>query len=118
MLLTICSEVLIIIFWYRNLVVLMTFQKRLIIALQQDAVMRHPTTIQAARAANVIYCMLQYRRLLDREELEPVSMQLCGFVIELLKNRKSKNVFRFPHPWQRQYNAIFSAQDIVGLMKY
>ena len=52
----------------------MTFLKRLIITIQQDAVMRHPTTIQAARAANVIYCMLQYRRLLDREDLEPVSM--------------------------------------------
>lgn len=39
----------------------------------QDAVLIHPTKIQAARAANVTYCMLQYRRDLDREELNPVS---------------------------------------------
>lgn len=38
-----------------------------------DAVLRHPTTIQAARAANIVYCMLQFRRSVDREELSPVS---------------------------------------------
>ena len=33
----------------------------------------HPTKIQAARAANVTYVMMQYRRETDREELNPVS---------------------------------------------
>ena len=35
----------------------------------------HPTKNPAARAANVTYVMLQYRRDLDREELNPVC---CG----------------------------------------
>lgn len=39
----------------------------------QDAVMQQPTTIQAARAANIVYAMLQFRRVMDREELQPVS---------------------------------------------
>ena len=39
----------------------------------QDAVFKHPTKIQAARGGNVIYAMLQFRRLEQREELKPVS---------------------------------------------
>ena len=39
-----------------------------------DAILENPTNIQAARAANVVYAMLQYRRKLEREELEPVSI--------------------------------------------
>lgn len=38
-----------------------------------DAILSHPTNIQAARAAAVIYSCLQYRRLIERQELEPVS---------------------------------------------
>jgi hypothetical protein len=38
----------------------------------QDAILMHPTKVAAARAANVTYVMLQYRRELDREELNPV----------------------------------------------
>jgi len=30
------------------------------------------TTIQAARAANMVYCILQHRRRLEREEMSPV----------------------------------------------
>lgn len=37
-----------------------------------DAILTHPTTIQAARAASAIYSCLQYRRLIERQELEPV----------------------------------------------
>lgn len=33
----------------------------------------HPTKVQAARAANTIHSCLQYRRLIERQELEPVS---------------------------------------------
>ena len=38
-----------------------------------DAILMHPTTVQSARAASVIYSCLQYRRLIERQELEPVS---------------------------------------------
>ncbi|KAL4233881.1 Carnitine O-palmitoyltransferase 1 [Mactra antiquata] len=47
-----------------------------------DAVLMHPSTIQAARAANVVYVMLQYRRDIDREELNPIllnkTVPLCS----------------------------------------
>lgn len=47
-----------------------------------DAVLMHPTHVQAARAANVTYVMLQYRRDLDREELNPIllnkTVPLCS----------------------------------------
>ncbi|KAH3723803.1 hypothetical protein DPMN_049597, partial [Dreissena polymorpha] len=47
-----------------------------------DAVLMHPTTNAAARAANVTYAMLQYRRELDREELNPIllnkTVPLCS----------------------------------------
>ncbi|KAH3737227.1 hypothetical protein DPMN_043809 [Dreissena polymorpha] len=36
-----------------------------------DAVLMHPTTNAATRAANVTYAMMQYRRELDREEINP-----------------------------------------------
>jgi len=35
--------------------------------------MLHSTSIQAARAAMIIWQCLQYRRLIERQELEPVS---------------------------------------------
>lgn len=38
-----------------------------------DAILSHPTNVQAARAAAAIYSCLQYRRLIERQELEPVS---------------------------------------------
>ncbi|XP_061195798.1 carnitine O-palmitoyltransferase 1, liver isoform-like isoform X1 [Saccostrea echinata] len=47
-----------------------------------DAVFIHPTTKQASRAANIIYAMLQYRRELEREELNPIllnkTVPLCS----------------------------------------
>ena len=39
-----------------------------------DAVLLHPTKIQVARAANIVYAMLQYRRDLDREILKPLML--------------------------------------------
>lgn len=39
-----------------------------------DAVFKHPTKIQAARGGNVIYAMLQFRRLEQREELKPIML--------------------------------------------
>ena len=38
----------------------------------QDAIFRNPTTNQAARAANIIHSMLQFRRLITTEKLPPV----------------------------------------------
>lgn len=37
-----------------------------------DAILMHPTKVQSARAASVIHSCLQYRRLIERQELEPV----------------------------------------------
>lgn len=39
-----------------------------------DTILTHPTNVQAARAAAVIHSCLQYRRLIERQELEPVSL--------------------------------------------
>lgn len=38
-----------------------------------DAIMKHPTTRQAARGATIIHGLLQFRRIIDRQELEPVT---------------------------------------------
>lgn len=38
-----------------------------------DAILMHPTKVQSARAASVIHSCLLYRRLIERQELEPVS---------------------------------------------
>lgn len=38
-----------------------------------DAILRHPTKNAAARAANVTYSCLMFRRAIDRQQLEPVS---------------------------------------------
>lgn len=38
-----------------------------------DAIFMHVTRNQAARAASVIHILLQFRRLVERQELEPVS---------------------------------------------
>ena len=37
-----------------------------------DAILLNPVATQAARAATVISCCLQFRRLIERQELEPV----------------------------------------------
>lgn len=49
-----------------------------------DAIMLHSTSIQAARAAMIIWQCLQYRRLIERQELEPV-----------LKNIPDKNIMQY-----------------------
>ncbi|XP_031847255.1 carnitine O-palmitoyltransferase whd isoform X2 [Nomia melanderi] len=55
-----------------------------------DAILMHPTSVQAARAAGVIYSCLQYRRLIERQELEPILIQglvpLCSWQYERLFN--------------------------------
>jgi len=38
-----------------------------------DAILVHPTKVQAARAANVAHACLQFRRAIERQELQPVS---------------------------------------------
>ena len=43
-----------------------------------DAMSVNPTSIQAARAGNVVHGMLKYRRTLEREQLKPVSAQATG----------------------------------------
>lgn len=50
----------------------------------------HPSKIQAARAASVIHSCLQYRRLIERQELEPIMVQgfvpLCSWQYERVFN--------------------------------
>lgn len=41
-----------------------------------DAIFMHPTRNQAARAASIIHILLYFRRLVERQELEPVSLLL------------------------------------------
>ena len=41
-----------------------------------DAILTHFTNLQAARAGAVIYSCLQYRRLIEHQDLEPVSFFL------------------------------------------
>lgn len=48
-----------------------------------DALFIHPTKVQAARAASTIYSCLQYRRLIDRQELEPVCILFCNVLLIL-----------------------------------
>ncbi|GLG94337.1 Protein withered, carnitine O-palmitoyltransferase [Gryllus bimaculatus] len=55
-----------------------------------DAILMHPTHVQAARAASIIFCCLQYRRLIERQELEPILIQglvpLCSWQYERVFN--------------------------------
>lgn len=55
-----------------------------------DAILMQPTTKQAARAAVVIHQCLMFRRLIERQELEPILVQgmvpLCSWQYERLFN--------------------------------
>lgn len=55
-----------------------------------DAIMYQPTKVQAARAASAIHSILQYRRLVERQELEPIMIQnmvpLCSSQYERIFN--------------------------------
>ena len=37
-----------------------------------DAILMQPSTVQAARAANITYATMLFRRAIDRQEVEPV----------------------------------------------
>lgn len=50
-----------------------------------DAILMHPTKVQAARAATVIHTCLLYRRFIDRQELEPVSYPFVKYFYQKLK---------------------------------
>lgn len=55
-----------------------------------DAIFAHPTKNQAARAASVCHLLLQFRRVVDRQELEPIMVQgfvpLCSWQYERIFN--------------------------------
>ncbi|KAK2575847.1 hypothetical protein KPH14_007221 [Odynerus spinipes] len=55
-----------------------------------DAILMHPSKNQAARAANIIHFCLQYRRLIERQQLEPILLQglvpLCSWQYERVFN--------------------------------
>lgn len=55
-----------------------------------DAILEHRSKIQAARAASAIYTFLTFRRLVERQELEPILVQglvpLCSWQYERIFN--------------------------------
>lgn len=55
-----------------------------------DAIFTQPTTVQSARAASVINMLLQFRRTVERQELEPILVQglvpLCSWQYERIFN--------------------------------
>ena len=55
-----------------------------------DTLFKHPTRNQAARAANIIYEALLFRRAIERSELEPIMVQgtvpLCSWQYERVFN--------------------------------
>ncbi|XP_055635447.1 carnitine O-palmitoyltransferase 1, liver isoform isoform X2 [Toxorhynchites rutilus septentrionalis] len=55
-----------------------------------DAIFTQPTTVQSARAASVINMLLQFRRSVERQELEPILVQglvpLCSWQYERIFN--------------------------------
>jgi len=55
-----------------------------------DAIMIHPTKVQAARAANVTHGALMFRRSIERQHLEPIMIQglvpLCSWQYERVFN--------------------------------
>lgn len=59
-----------------------------------DALFKRPTKNQAARAAFVTYQLLQTRRIIDRQELEPIMVQgivpLCSWQYERTFNTGMK----------------------------
>lgn len=55
-----------------------------------DALLIRPTDRQAARAANLVYAALMFRRMIDRQELKPIMVQnlvpLCSWQYERVFN--------------------------------
>ena len=55
-----------------------------------DAIFQNPSTNQAARAASATHMLLQFRRTVDRQELEPIMVQglvpLCSWQYERIFN--------------------------------
>uniref|UniRef100_A0A4D5RA50 carnitine O-palmitoyltransferase n=1 Tax=Scolopendra viridis TaxID=118503 RepID=A0A4D5RA50_SCOVI len=55
-----------------------------------DAILVHPTNIQAARAASIIHSCFLFRRTIERQELEPIMVQgtvpLCSWQYERMFN--------------------------------
>ncbi|XP_053693272.1 carnitine O-palmitoyltransferase 1, liver isoform isoform X2 [Sabethes cyaneus] len=55
-----------------------------------DAIFTQPTTVRSARAASVINMLLQFRRIVERQELEPILVQglvpLCSWQYERIFN--------------------------------
>ncbi|XP_063699683.1 carnitine O-palmitoyltransferase 1, liver isoform isoform X2 [Culicoides brevitarsis] len=71
-----------------------------------DAIFMHPTTVQAARAASVTHILLNFRRTVERQELEPIMVQglvpLCSWQYERIFNtvrvpgRETDKIVHYP----------------------
>lgn len=53
-----------------------------------DAILLQQSQIQAARAASAIYSLLSFRRLVERQELEPILVQgrIFNYLFHLFLN--------------------------------
>lgn len=51
-----------------------------------DGILMKTTTIQSARAGNIIYLFLLFRRSVERQELEPVIFFILHFLLEIRIN--------------------------------
>lgn len=44
-----------------------------------DAILKFPSKNQAGRAGAIIHALLQFRRIIDRQELEPVNQMIVDY---------------------------------------
>ncbi|GFR62192.1 carnitine O-palmitoyltransferase 1, liver isoform [Elysia marginata] len=79
-----------------------------------DALLVTNTTVQVARAANLIYAILQYRREVDREELNPI---LINKIVPLCSAQYERqfNTTRIPGVETAQYERQFNTTRIPGV---
>jgi hypothetical protein len=79
-----------------------------------DAILMHPTKVQSARAASAIHSCLQYRRLIERQEIEPVRIKsLKVIVLALTIHRQGiLKISDFP------INLIFKLQTYITVNEF
>ncbi|XP_017892368.1 carnitine O-palmitoyltransferase 1, liver isoform isoform X2 [Ceratina calcarata] len=79
-----------------------------------DAILMHPSKIQSARAASIVYSCLQFRRFIERQELEPILIQglvpLCSWQYE--------RVFNTTRTPGRETDKIVHYQDSKHIVVY
>lgn len=81
-----------------------------------DALFIRPTERQASRAANLVYAALMFRRMIDRQELSPITVQnlvpLCSWQYE-----RTFNTTRIPGVEGDKIHHLPDSQHIVVMSK-